>query len=86
MDYVSIIVVIAMVSLMLGALVGGLWERVSRQRSITHRFVQFMGLAWVIGATVILGVLNHLDGIAGTILGATAGYVFGLQRHDGTKQ
>ncbi len=79
----SDVVVVAMLALMLGALFGGLLNRWLHGKSIGHRFIQFVGLAWLIGATVILALEKAVDGVAGTILGAIAGYLFGMQRHDG---
>ena len=74
------ITIIAMVVLMLAALAGGFVDRWRTGRGITQRFIQFVGIAWIIGATMILAVVGKLDGQAGTILGAIAGYLFGIHR------
>lgn len=82
------IVIVSMVVLMLGALVGGLWTRRPsnenpRGKGIGRRFIQFVGLAWLIGTIVILAVASHIDKITvGTILGAVAGYLFGMGGRD----
>ena len=75
------IAVVSMVVLMLGALVGGFWNRHrsgkdGQSRAIGRRFIQFVGLAWLIGATVILSLTSRMDGQI--ILGAVAGYLFGM--------
>lgn len=75
-------VVIAMLVLMLGTTIGGLAERWRRRKSITHRFIQFVGLSWLIGATVILATKGLLEGTSGTVLGAVAGYLFGMRRNE----
>ena len=79
------IVIITMVALMLGALAGGLWTRHrpgKKPKGVGQRITQFVGLAWLIGATVILSVTSHIDGTGGTILAAVAGYLFGIRRRD----
>ena len=82
-DVLNFVVIIAMLVLMIGGLAGGLWDRSRQNRPITHRFIQFLGVCWLVGATIILATTDQLDGAAATILGALAGYVFALQRHDG---
>ena len=76
-------VILTMLVFMLGSLFGGLWDRSRQNKSITHRFIQFVGVCGLVGATVILATIDKLDGAAATILGALAGYMFALQRHDG---
>lgn len=73
---------IAMLVLMLTALIGGLVNRWHLKKGMSYRFIQFVGVAWLIGATVILAPSSQLDGTAGTILGAVAGYLFGMRRGD----
>lgn len=59
-DNISDVIVVAMLLLMLGVLVGAFMTRrgQNQDRGITHRFIQFVGVAWVIGATVILSLLG----------------------------
>ena len=70
----------SMLFLMVGALAGGLHNRWQKKRGIGDRFIQFVGVAWLIGATVILALEMKLEGTPGTLLGALAGYLFGMQR------
>ena len=72
----------AMVLLMLVALVGGLLNRRRLNKGMTYRFIQFVGFAWLMGATVILAVADQIDGVAGAILGTVAGYLFGLRNDE----
>ena len=69
----------AMIALMLLALVGGLVNRWHMKKGITYRFIQFVGVAWLVGATVILAVTKAIDGVGGAILGTLAGYLFGMR-------
>ena len=68
---------LGMIALMTTALVGGLLNRRRLGKGIGERFIQFVGVTWLIGATVILTIADLIDGVAGTILGALAGYLFG---------
>ena len=77
-DFVNL----SMVVLMLSALGCGFLHRWLQNASITHRFIQFLGISWLVGATVILAREQHIDS-ADTILGALAGYLFAMARHDG---
>ena len=86
LDAIKSVVIIAMLLFMLVGLIGGLWQRVRLEKGITHRFIQLVGVCWLVGATVILATFGTLNGAAATILGALAGYVFALQRHDGQKK
>ena len=58
---------LAMIALMLLALVGGVLNRWQLGRSTSCRFIQFVGVAWLLGATVILTVASK---IAGEVAGA----------------
>lgn len=69
-----------MFALILGAPAAALWHRYKSGRGIGYGFVQFVGLAWLIGAAVILSVESKIDGAADTILGAVAGYLFAMRR------
>ena len=60
-----------MLILMLGALAGGLRNSCRTSKGIGRRFIQFVGLAWLIGATVILSLTSEIDGQI--LLGAVAG-------------
>ena len=73
----------AMIALMLGALVGGLLNRWHLGRGMGDRFIQFVGLAWLLGATVILALTSNIEGVAGALLGMLAGYLFGMRRPKG---
>ncbi len=73
---------IAMIALMTIALVGGLLNRAHLRKGISHQFIQFVGVAWLIGATVLLAFADLIDGVAGALLGTLAGYLFGMRRHD----
>ena len=64
---------------MLAVLIVSFRERRSSGRGITRSFIQLVGIAWIIGATLMLAVSGHLDSHASTILGAVAGYLFGLR-------
>ena len=77
-------VILAMVVLMLGGLAGGLWDRARQNKSITDRFIQFLGVCWIIGATVILATIDQLNWAAATIFSAMAGYLFALQKRTKT--
>ena len=72
----------AMIVLMLGALIGGLLNRWHLGRGIGDRFVQFVGVAWLLGATVILALTGKIEGTAGALLGTLAGYLFGMRGRD----
>lgn len=90
---VSSNVTLGMLVLMLGALFGGLLNRwhgkvdkdgLRRSSSITHRFIQFVGVAWLVGGTLILAMEKVIDSsVVATIFGALAGYLFAMERHDG---
>ena len=83
-------VVHGMVVFMLAVLFGALWTRQGkkgeRKKSPTHRFIQFVGISWLIGAVVILSVTEKFSSESGTILGALAGYLFAMRRHDGQQK
>ena len=82
MDEFDIHIHVAMIVLMLAALGGGLYNRHRLGKGIGQRFIQFVGIAWLIGATVILALMSKLDVGASALLGVLAGYLFGLKRHD----
>ena len=71
---------IGMIALMAIALVGGLLNRSPLRKGIGERFIQFVGVTRLIGATVLLAFAGLIDGVAGTLPGALAGYLFGRRR------
>ena len=66
-----------MLLIMVGSLAGAMCNRWQLKRGIGGRTIQFVGLAWVLGIATILALEGKLDGIAGTLLGAVSGYLFG---------
>ena len=81
-SYIQIGIYIGMIVLMAAALVGGLLNRSHLRKGIGERFIQFVGVTWLIGATVILAFAELIHGVAGTLLGALAGYLFGVRKQD----
>ena len=67
-----------MLLIMVGSLAGAMYNRWQLKRGIGGRTIQFAGLAWVLGIVTILALEGKLqEGVAGTLLGAVAGYLFG---------
>lgn len=67
-----------MLLIMVGSLAGAMYNRWQLGRGIGGRTIQFVGLAWVLGIATILALEGKLqEGVAGTLLGAVAGYLFG---------
>lgn len=75
-------VVIGMLAFMLCSLIGGFVNRSHLRKGISDRFVQFIGVAWLVAAAVILACMGLIDGVSGTILGSLAGYLFGMRKRD----
>lgn len=75
-------VVMGMLAFMLCSLIGGFVNRWHLQKGISDRFVQLVGVAWLVAAAVILACMGLIDGVAGAILGTLAGYLFGMRKHD----
>ena len=73
---------IGMIALMAIALVGGLLNHRHLGKGMGERFIQFVGVTWLIGATVLLAFADLIDGVAGTFFGALAGYLFGVREQD----
>ena len=71
-----------MIVLLLGALVGGLLIRWHPGRGIGHRFIQFVGVAWLLGAAAILALTKNIEGTAGALPGTLAGYLLGMRSYD----
>ena len=67
----------AMLLLMTGSLAGTFLNRWQLGRGITWRIIQFVGLTWVLGITVVLALEGRLEGVAGTLLGGVTGYLLG---------
>lgn len=59
------------------AVIGLLIERIKTGKGIGVRAIQFLGIAMLVPATIILALEKAIDGgVVGTLLGATAGYLF----------
>ena len=72
------VIEVVMLLIMVGSLVGAMINRWQLRRGIGGRTIQFVGLSWILGITVILALEGKLsEGVAGTLLGAIAGYLFG---------
>lgn len=59
------------------AVIGLLIERRLSDKGIGVRAIQFLGVAMLVPATIILAIEKTIDGaVVGTLLGALAGYLF----------